>query len=102
MVDSDLSGQWASSIHNQIEGLGDKLDNFQERNIELWNELRKELDAVRSESLRTHGEQSQKIVALSTEISNWRWGLLICFGMVLASVTQLILAQLHLVLPNIH
>ena len=63
--------------------------------------MRTEIANAHSEVIKIQYEQAQKIVALQTEMANWRWGLLVCFGMVLASICQLILAQFHLSLPPI-
>ncbi len=79
--------EWAF-VQAYLDNFEKKLDNFQERMCEC-----------REGSTKIQMEQAQKLTALATEMSNWRWGLLICFGMVLASVAQFVFAQLHLTLP---
>ena len=93
MAVADQFNQWSSNIDHKIDGLGDKIDEIKNDNIELWQKTHEEIRALNAELFRLERAPGQRLAVHATELSNWRWSLLICLGMVITAVMNFVIAN---------
>ena len=84
MAEPNFFSQWSAEVSKKLDQMSDKIDSLQKQSIDLWQKHHDEVEKLKTE-LRS---VDSKLAAHSTELTVWRWALLICLGMIITAVMQ--------------